>query len=189
MDDVLTALQTMRMGVRWDSSTKTFTWMPEAQREDINRNLEVVTMENFASMATSLVECLDFTWDCPSRNATGTMAVLDTQMWVGLPAREWGVPNQILPEEEQKPERAGALKPLILFKFYRKEVSNKMPMNARSAAPDKQQIQTATQEFIRRYKNTSRSLPKSHIEEILADYACDLQRGGFTTSWILESMR
>ena len=57
-------------------------------------------------------------------------------------------------------------------------------MHSRSAAPLKDQIQTATNEFLRRMRNTSRELPQDHLEEILQDYACDLRRGGYNNKWI-----
>ena len=151
--------------------------------------METRTMENFADMATRMIECLNFTWDSPSNNPSGAMLVLDTQMWVGLPSREWGVPKEILDEGTQLPIKSDVLKPIVLYKFYRKSISNPTPMNSRTAAPKKQQVQTATQEFIRRLKLTSRRLPTHHIEEILAEYSCDLKRGGYTSAWVKESMK
>ena len=57
-------------------------------------------------------------------------------------------------------------------------------MHSRNASPIKQQITTATNEFIRNMKNTSRELPRSHIETIISDYCDDLKRGGYHKNWI-----
>ena len=40
VDDVLTALEEMRRGTRWDQGLKVMIWTPEAQMEDGNRNPE-----------------------------------------------------------------------------------------------------------------------------------------------------
>ena len=61
-------------------------------------------------------------------------------------------------------------------------------MHIRAASPEKDKVQTVVNEFLRRYKNTSRYLPKSTIEGILQDYACDLKRGGFSPKWIQKAL-
>ena len=50
-------------------------------------------------------------------------------------------------------------------------------------------IQTATNEFIRRLKLTSRDLPKSHIDQVLKEYSCDLKRGGHKAEWVKEALK
>ena len=52
------------------------------------------------------------------------------------------------------------------------------PTHSRSATPMKDQIQTATNEYLRWMRNTSRELPEAHLEEVLHDYSCDLRIGG-----------
>ena len=64
----------------------------------------------------------------------------------------------ILPEGTTLPNRTGALKQIILYMLYRKPVASSTPMHSRSAAPSKDQVQTATNEFLRRIRNTSRKL-------------------------------
>ena len=61
-------------------------------------------------------------------------------------------------------------------------------MNARSAAPWKQKIQTASNEFRRRMQNTHKHLPANHLEEALKGYTEDLKRGGFPESFIWEAL-
>ena len=62
-------------------------------------------------------------------------------------------------------------------------------MMATSATPDKDKIQTVVNEYLWRYKNTSRELPKDSIEIIIRDYSNDLKRGGFSVSWVREALR
>ena len=136
-------------------------------------------MEAFSQMASGVMKCLNFTWDAPSKNQNLKMPFLDTMIWVGTPQRTWGIPEAILPKGTSLPAKTGTLEPIILYQFYRKPIANPTPMNSRSAAPLKDQIQTATNKFLRRMKNTSRELPQDHLEEILQNYACDLRRGGY----------
>ena len=51
--------------------------------------------------------------------------------------------------------------------FYRKPMARDTPMNVRSAFPNKQKIQTASNEFLRRYRNTSREVPQEALNSIL----------------------
>ena len=179
VDDVLAALETMRKGVRWDPESNTMIWPQEMETKDRDRSLEDITMTAMADMASSVLQCLDFTWDTPSRNKNNKMPVLDTMVWVGRSQRTWGIPEAILEEGTFLPTKTGTLKNIILYSFYRKPIAAKTPMNARTAAPAKQLIQTATNEFLRRLRNTIRELPTSHIEEIIREYACDLRRDWF----------
>ena len=61
-------------------------------------------------------------------------------------------------------------------------------MLARTALPEGCKISSASQEFIRRYKYTSRLLPPKEIEKVISDYASDLKRGGFTSDWIANAL-
>ena len=131
-------------------------------------------MEAFASMASSILECLNFTWDANSNNREGMMPVLDTKVWVGAPCRTCGVPTKILIPRTKLPSRKGILKPIVQSKFYRKTVASRTQMITRSAAPAREKIQTATNEFLRRMRNRARTLKKSHLEGVLSDYCCDL---------------
>ena len=63
-------------------------------------------------------------------------------------------------------------------------MANRTPLNSRSAAPLKMQVQTATNEYLRRMRNTSRELQENHLISILEDYSCDLKRGGYHPNWI-----
>ena len=190
VDDVLTVLDKLKKGVRWFHITKTLLWSPEHQKEDEGKNEEELTMEVFKNIASSILQCLDFTYDCPSLNSSKKMPVLDTQMWMDFPQRQWGVPKAVLWEEgTELPIKTGALKKIILYEFYRKPMSNRTSMLERSAMPNKDQIQTCVNEYMRRFKNTSRELPEEQMEEVIKEYSNDLKRGGFSKNWIKEALK
>ena len=50
-------------------------------------------------------------------------------------------------------------------------------MLSRTALPEGCKVATASMEFLRRAKNTSRLLPTQNIEEEMERYALDLRRG------------
>ena len=82
VDDVLAALEEMKLGVRWDPTSKCFTWTQETEDQDKadSKTTEANTMIQFSRMASSLISCLEFTMDCPGNNRNGRMPVLDTSM-------------------------------------------------------------------------------------------------------------
>ena len=82
------------------------------------------------------------------------------------------------------PDKFGQLKTVLLYKFCRKEIASKTPFNAMSASPIKDKIQQISQELIRRFRNTSRELEVSHIEQVTTEFCADLKRGGFDDSTI-----
>ena len=106
-------------------------------------------MEQFCQMASDQIGCLQFTFDSPKLNPSGMMPVLDTQVWVGTQARQYGAPKEIMPNEVKLPIRIGKMQQVISYKFERKEISNKIPFNAKSAAPIKDKIQQISQEFVK----------------------------------------
>ena len=122
VDDVITAVESMKLGVKWDHQYQCFKWSKE--QEDLDkaqgRSQEKMTMEQFTAMASGILKCLEFTFDSPSNNTNGCMPVLDTMMWIGRQAREYGIPRQIVPSDLEIPTETGQLKQVILYKFYRK---------------------------------------------------------------------
>ena len=104
-------------------------------------------------------------------------------IWIGRQNRSLGVPSSILEPGTTLPELTGHLSNIIMYKFYRKPMATRTPLHHRSAVPEKDKVQTAVNEIIRRFKNTSRSLEVTHIEEVISEYCNDLQRGGFSPKW------
>ena len=184
VDDVLVALELLKLGVRWDRATKTLSWSPETENQDREANVhpEVHTMELLCQISSSLISCLKFTWDSPSKNSNNMMPVLDTFIWVGIPKRTRDLPHQILHKGTTLPSINGQLQNHVLYMFYRKPMARDTPLNNRSAIPAKMKVQTASNEFLRRFRNTSREVEKSKLESIIESYVCDLKRGSFPES-------
>ena len=130
------------------------------------------------------MSCLEFTLDAPCQNPSKKMPALDTQVWVGTQIREWSLPKCLIPDGVELPTKHGPLKQIILYQFYRKAIANRTPFNSRAAYPERDKISTISQEFIRRFKNTSRELPKSVLESVVKEFCQDLMRGGFTNKFI-----
>ena len=150
MDDVLTALEKMKSGVRWDPSAKCFLWSKLAEDEDMQKPPDLTTMEQFARMASGILSCLEFTQNCPINNKDGRMPVLDTTMWVDQQEREFRIPKEIVPQGMHLPIKNGRLKQVIMYIFYRKSIANKTPFNMRSAGPVRDKVAQVSQEFLRR---------------------------------------
>ena len=101
----------------------------------------------------------------------------------GPSQRVWG------PQSDCPTRRPTQLKEVIHYKFYRKDIANKTPFTSRSAGPQKDKIQQVSQEFIRRFRNTSRQLQVNHINEVISNFCQDLKRGGFDHTFISTSLR
>ena len=188
VDDVMTALETMKKGVRWDQVHQIMVWSSEHQMEDKDRSEQEVTMRAFSDMASGILKCLNFTWDLPELNNSGKMPVLDTMMWKEKHQRTWGVPQPLVELGTSLPQHTGQVKQIIMYEFYRKPMATKTPMHQRSATPERDKVQTAVNEFIRRFKNTSRQLKEDNIEQVVKEYCTDLRRGGFSPKWIRNAL-
>ena len=79
IDDTLTALDKMKLGIQYDPGLKLFTWTARKQKLDRNseKSIEELTMEQFTAMASSIFTCINFTFDLPCLNASGMMPLLD----------------------------------------------------------------------------------------------------------------
>ena len=79
--------------------------------------------------------------------------------------------------------KVGTLKPIVLFQFYKKPMSNQTPNLMRSGLPEGSKRATVTNEIHRRLKNTSRELETSIVSKILREYMDELERGGYPIKW------
>ena len=68
-------------------------------------------------------------------------------------------------------------------------MANRIPLHSRAAVPEKDRIQTVTNEFIRRYENTSRNLPVQVMKAIIEEYARDLRRGVFQSPGSADALK
>ena len=125
-------------------------------------------------MASSILGCLNFTWDTPCSNPNKRLPVLDTELWVGEQAREKTIHHKIN-FEAPKVTRTNWLLEVILFSFYKKPMANRCANLQRAGLPESSKVATATQKILRRLKNVSRELPKSKIESVLQLYMSELK--------------
>ena len=143
---IMKILEDMRRASRWDKAQRAFIWTQEAFEADIDKNMEHITMQQISAM--SVLGCLNFNWDSPSLHKELQMPVLDTVVWIGIPQRKWGVLPEILPKETKLPEKTKVLKPIVFYKFNRKTMANRTTLHHRSAVPEKDRVQTVSNEFL-----------------------------------------
>merc|ERR1711954_216349 len=72
--------------------------------------------------------------------------------------------------------------------FYKKPVASKIGTLARSAVPKNNKVQTAVNEFRRRWKTTSTLVNKSVIEEITSEYSRELLAAGNKPTWVQNAL-
>ena len=72
------------------------------------------------------------------------------------------------------------LRNIIMLQFFKKPMANKCPNMAKSGLSEGTKKSSASQEVLRRLKNTSRELPPKVIKEILIDYMGELAMGGYS---------
>merc|ERR1712081_161831 len=75
-----------------------------------------------------------------------------------------------------------------LYKFFKKPVASKIGILARSAVPENNKVQTAVNEFRRRWKTTSTLVNKSVIEEITSEYSRQLLDAGYNPTWVQNAL-
>ena len=120
VDDGFLALNQMKLGVRFDPELKLMVWSPKAYRKDstAGRLIQHVTMSEFTKLCSSIIECMNFTFDIPQLNDNKCMPVLDIQVWMGQQYRTYGIPVELM---HDRPVNSGKLPTLILYKFYIKK--------------------------------------------------------------------
>ena len=132
----------------------------EAQIENDKKiPIDIRTSKIFLEIANS-VSFLKLTVDSPSLHPSGFMPILDLQ---------------IKTENNQ-----------IIYKFYKKEVSNNLVILNKSAMPMKVKRITCIQGVIRRLRNTKRELSWSIKREILTEFSWSLHQSGYPEQFRLE---
>ena len=74
----------------------------------------------------------------------------------------------------------------IIYKFYKKPVSNPILMRQDSAMPERIKRNSLVQEGIRRLCNTKRELPWSLKKDILSEFSHKLMMSGYSDKYRLE---
>ena len=179
VDDCVSILKKMRLGTRYLNDK--LEWRESWEQEDKEQNVteEANTLKQFASIASSMIKCLNFTHDAPEANENGRMPVLDTEMWLGKEPKIPGIPKDMLQEMDALEEKKGSPCRVVLYNFYKKTISNKIPNLESSASPIGQKMATVSQEITRRLKNTSLDLHQDEVENNLKNYMDELIAGGF----------
>ena len=101
---------------------------------------------------------LRFTYDCPSKNSTKCVPVLDVQMWVSTNNK-------------------------VLYKFYKKPCSSPYTLLKRSAIPESTKRETNFQEGLRRLSRTSLEVDWSTRQQDLAEYSMMLKLPGYSQEY------
>ena len=143
-----------------------------------------VTLEVMQAIANSFFRNIQFTGEVSTNKEP--IPVLDTQMWVGVPA-----PNdQRLPEhkEEEGEAKQSHQSHTVIYSFYKKPMASKFGMLSRSALPESTKVATASAEFKRRLKNSSMLLEKEKIEETLIEYSDELKGMGYSNQWVENAL-
>ena len=124
---------------------------------------DIRTSDIILEIANTISPFIDLTVDSPSRNISGWMPILDLQIRV----------------------KRGQ----IIYKFYKKSVSNKLTMMERSAMPTQIKRNSLVQEGIRRLRNTKRELLWSVKSEILSEYSFSLMLSGYSEKFRLDTIQ
>ena len=135
MNDINAFCESLRIGSRYDISTKLIKWSEEYYCEDIKagKTRNMVTFEVFSAIASSLHSCLNFTYDIPSFHDNNKVPMLDIQVY---------------------DDRCTCGSKLIRHEFYEKDTASKKVIDYRSAMPIRQKIPTLSQDIIRKSKYT-----------------------------------
>ena len=91
-------------------------------------------MRIIAEISSQILECLNFTWDSPTKNDSQKLPVLDTKLWVAVESREKGNPKEI--GHFPRILKPGVLKKIVYFEFYKKPMANPCLNLKRSGIPD-----------------------------------------------------
>ena len=111
------------------------------------------TAKIFQSVANSICDFMQVTFDCPSLHESGFMPLLDIQVCM---------------KNRNK----------ILYKFYKKPIATKKVILSNSALPKNVKRASLTEGAIRRLRHTDQSLPWSEVSAILSEYSNELRLSG-----------
>ena len=152
--------------------------------EDIgySKTQEAVTTDILRQLANGILPYLEFTSEF-SGGENKPVTCLDSQLWYGR------MRNQ---EPWFQKEKDGKVPPGtipkggefgIMYKFYKKEVSNRVTILHRSAMPESVKVATFSSEILRRLKTTSMLLSKEETEEVLTTFMEDMKVMGYKEDW------
>ena len=124
---------------------------------DLEKRGEEVTMELIVDVAESIDDIVKFTFDVPSKNKNGKIAILDVEVSIN---RDEG--NR------------------IDFEFYEKPSRNDKVILEDSALPASQKRTILTQECLRRLSNAKVELGKETEIKHLNNFMLKMKRSGYS---------
>ena len=122
-------------GLRYNKNTDTLEMSTEQYVEDKKVAGDERSIRLLASIGNSIDPDIQLTYDAPSMNTNGKMALLDTEVWLEQPSQTHA-------------------RGKIMFSHYRKPMASSLTVQANSALPLKQKITIMTQEIFRIKRNT-----------------------------------
>ena len=166
VEDVEVVCETLDLGTRWNGSSLVVTEEAAAKDEAAGKERDQVTMSAWGQMASSIVPNLKFTTDCCSNNESGTVAMLNFQLWRVT---------------EDNPKSPGETRQALKYCFYEKPMANPQVMAQDLAMPQSVKLATLTQEGIRWLCNCSSDLGDDELCMILSRYMLKLKLSGYGT--------
>ena len=124
---------------------------------DKNKNRDEVTMDLLKEIGNTIHNSIQLTNDYPSKNTDERLPTLDLRVWI----------------EEKDGKR------IIMYEYYRKEVSTKTTIHARSALPLRQKKTILTQELLRIMKNCCPQLEVRERKEHINNFLMCMQFSGY----------
>ena len=165
VDDSEVLCENMDLGTRWVEGRLVLDEQAAKLDHEAGRRKDDVTMTAWGEMASSIVPGLQFTVDYSSNNTSGTVPMLDFQLWR---------------EEEPDPNNIGSTRQSLRYSFYEKSMASKRVIDKESAMPHNMKMATLTQEGVRRLCNSSRELATGIKCDILSTYMQKLRMSGYS---------
>ena len=131
--------------------------------EDEDMVGDVRTTREVAKMGSSISNMIQLTWDCPSNNNNGKMAMLNTEVWV----------------EGNK----------VWYEHFRKPMANDLLMLEISAMPARIKRATLTQEVVTIRRNISLELPWEVTVKHLNNFCRRMKASGYNESYRLQILK
>ena len=167
VDDARNFLRPLANGWRWDGMNFVFT--EQAHSEDLENDIsdENRTINELVKAMCSLVDYLVFEGEGPDMFENRKLPTLDTELWYDAELNE------------------------VLYSFFEKPMCPNKVLQKSTALPETCLRSSLTQEVVRRLKNTSESLPKTHVSGILSKFSQKLVNSGHSIrssqySWSTE---
>ena len=161
VDDILVILDSLSIGWKFDKRKKTMVYNPEISSTE--QEPDSFTMNVLLDIANTLDQNIQLTGDCPSKNQSKRLPVLDLEIWV----------------ENDKVE----------FSFYQKPMSSPYVNLFRSALPIKTKRNSLFQEGIRRLQNISPGVSVEEKNKILAKFMNSLRISGYDKKYRFELLK